>query len=109
MIEPIKLDLALSDQQVALIFGTAAGFINALVSLPIGRYFADRYSRKLIIGLGLLVLGITSIWQRARRYRHAVARRAPCGGVGGAGNGPATFSMLGDMFPAAKLPRPWPS
>ena len=27
------------------------------------------------------------------------------GGVGGAGNGPATFSMLGDLFPPAKLPK----
>ena len=103
LIEPIKRDLALTDLQVALIVGTAAGFINAVVSLPIGRYFVDRYSRKLIIGLGLLVLGITSVWSglAATATLLLVARLAS--GVGGAGNGPATFSMLGDMFPAAKL------
>ncbi len=27
------------------------------------------------------------------------------GGVGGAGNGPATFSLLADLFPPAKLPK----
>jgi len=103
LIEPIKRDLALSDLQVALIVGTAAGFINAIVSLPIGRYFVDRFSRKLIIGAGLLVLGVTSIWSGLAATATMLLLARLASGIGGAGNGPATYSMLGDMFPASKL------
>ena len=103
LIEPIKRDLALTDLQVALIVGTAAGFINALVSLPIGRYFVDRFSRKLIIGVGLLILGVTSIWSALAAGATMLLLARLASGIGGAGNGPATYSMLGDMFPASKL------
>jgi MFS family permease len=103
LIEPIKRDLALTDLQVALIVGSAAAFINAFVSLPIGRYFVDRYSRKLIIGIGLLILGITSMWSALAATATLLLIARLASGVGGAGNGPATYSMLGDMFPASKL------
>jgi MFS family permease len=60
MLEPIKHDLNFSDQQVALIFGLAGQFTLAFASLAISP-LADRYSRTLIIGLGLLVLGFCNV------------------------------------------------
>ena len=103
LIEPIKRDLLLTDLQVALIVGTAAGLINAIVSLPIGRYLVDRFSRKLIIGAGLLVLGLGSLASGIAATAGQLFLARLASGVGGAGNGPATYSMLGDMFPTGKL------
>src|SRR5688572_23541312 len=57
MLEPIKHDLNLSDQQVAFIFGLAGMFTLAFASLVISP-LADKYSRTLIIGIGLLILGV---------------------------------------------------
>ena len=103
LIEPIKRDLLLTDLQVALIVGTAGGFVNAIVSLPIGRYLVDRFSRKVIIGAGLLVLGLGSLASGLAASAGQLFLARLASGVGGAGNGPATYSMLGDLFPAAKL------
>ena len=65
-----------------------------------------RYSRKLIIGIGLLILGMCGCGGAVASHRgDHVPHHAPVGGVGGAGNGPATLSMLGDLFPPAKLPK----
>src|SRR5690242_17402640 len=51
MIEPIRLDTHLSDNQVALIFGGASGFVLACASLFVSP-LADIYSRRLIIEIG---------------------------------------------------------
>src|SRR5213592_4499315 len=54
MIEPIRLDTHLTDNQVALIFGGASGFVLAFASLIVSP-LADSYSRRLIIGVGLVI------------------------------------------------------
>jgi len=103
MLEPIKHDLQLSDQQVALIFGLVGQFTLAFASLAISP-LADKYSRTLIIGLGLLILGGCNIGSALVATAGALLVVRLIGGVGGAGNGPATFSLLADLFPPAKLP-----
>jgi len=104
MLEPIKKDLQLSDQQVALIFGLAGSFTLAFASLVISP-LADKYSRRLIIGVGLLILGLCNIGSALVATAGALLIVRLIGGVGGAGNGPATFSLLADTFPPAKLPK----
>lgn len=104
MLEPIKNDLKLSDQQVAFIFGLAGYFTLACASLLISP-LADKYSRRLIIGLGLLVVGCCNLGSALVATAGALLVVRLVGGVGGAGNGPATFSLLADTFPAAKLPK----
>ena len=90
MLEPIKKDLQLSDQQVALIFGLAGSFTLAFASLVISP-LADKYSRRLIIGVGLLILGLCNIGSALVATAGALLIVRLVGGVGGAGNGPATF------------------
>lgn len=104
MLEPIKKDLGLTDQQVAFIFGLAGSFTLAFASLLISP-LADKYSRKIIIGIGLLILGFCNIGSALVAAAGALLIVRLIGGVGGAGNGPATFSMLADLFPPAKLPK----
>src|SRR5215467_11155246 len=57
IIEPIRLDTHLTDNQVALIFGGASGFVLAFASLVVSP-LADIYSRRLIIGVGLIIVGL---------------------------------------------------
>jgi MFS family permease len=104
LLQSIKRDLALTDTQVSLIVGFAAAAFNALASLPISR-LVDRLSRRMIMGVGLLVVGIGSIFTAvANGFWQLFAARL-FAGVGGAGNGPAAYSLLADYFPPAKLPR----
>ncbi len=104
MLEPIKNDLQLSDQQVALIFGLAGSFTLAFASLVISP-LADKYSRRLIIGTGLVILAMCNVGSALVASAGALLIVRLLGGVGGAGNGPATFSLLADLFPPAKLPK----
>lgn len=104
VVEMIKADFHLNDKQVAVLVGSGAMWVNAFASLFISR-LADSFSRKLIIGVGLLILGFCG-------WGSAIASTAMTflvirliGGIGGAGNGSATYSMLGDLFPLAKLPK----
>lgn len=104
MIEPIRLDTHLSDNQVALIFGGASGFVLAFASLVVSP-LADIYSRRLIIGVGLIVVGLCNFGSGLVSAAGAMLAVRLLGGFGGAGNGPATFSLLADTFPPAKLPK----
>ena len=62
-------------------------------------------SRRLIIGVGLLVMGTGSaLTGLANGFWQLFAARLFTG-IGGAGNGPATYSILADYFPPAKLPK----
>jgi len=104
MLEPIKVDLKLSDQQVAFIFGLAGSFTLAFASLVISP-LADRYSRRLIIGVGLLLIGFCNLGSALVATAGALLVIRLLGGAGGAGNGPSTFSLLADTFPPTKLPK----
>lgn len=104
MLEPIKRDLQISDQQMAFIFGLAGQFVLAFVSLIISP-LADRYSRTLIIGIGLLIIGFCNVGSALAAGAASMLAVRLLGGAGGAGNGPATFSLLADTFPPAKLPK----
>jgi MFS family permease len=104
VVELIKADFHLNDKQVALLVGSGAMAVNAFASLFISR-LADSFSRKMIIGIGLLILGLCGSASAVASTAMAFLIIRLVGGVGGAGNGSATYSMLGDLFPLAKLPK----
>lgn len=104
LIQSIKVDLHLTDTRASLLAGFAAAAFNAFASLPISRLI-DRFSRRLIIGVGLLAAGLSSAMiGLAGGFAQIFAARV-IGGVGGAGNGPATYSLLADYFPPPRLPK----
>jgi MFS family permease len=104
VVEMIKADFHLNDKQVALLVGSGAMWVNAVASLFISR-LADSFSRKLIIGIGLLILGVCGSASAVASTAMIFLIIRLIGGIGGAGNGSATYSMLGDLFPLAKLPK----
>lgn len=104
LIQPIEHDLHLSDVGVSLIVGAALSAFNALFSLPVSR-LVDIVSRRVLIGIGLLVSGLSSALSGVSGTFWQLFLARMCGGIGGSANGPATFSMLADYFPPAKLPK----
>ncbi len=104
LVEPIKRDLQLTDVQVSLVIGFAAAAFNALFMLPVSR-LVDIMSRRVIIGVGLLLVGTsTAVAGLSNTFTQLFGARM-VGGIGGSGNAPATFSILADYFPPAKLPK----
>src|SRR5436190_20902388 len=83
MLEPIRTDLKLTDNQVALIFGGAGPFVLAFASLLISP-LADIYSRRLMIGIGLLILAMCNLGSALVISAGALLMIRMFGGVGGA-------------------------
>ena len=102
--ELIKKDLQLTDIQVSLIIGFAPAFFSSLFMLPVSR-LVDIISRRLIIGFGLLMASVSSFSAGISSTFGQLFVARLVGGIGGSGNGPATFSILADSFPPAKLPK----
>jgi MFS family permease len=104
LVEPIKKDMGLSDSQIGLLLGFAFASFYALLGLPIAR-LVDSKSRRLIIGIGVATWSLaTAACGLARTFGQLFLARVFVG-VGEACNGPATFSLMSDMFPPRKLPR----
>jgi MFS family permease len=103
LIQPIKVDLELTDVQASYVIGVAAA-ANSVFILPISR-LVDMMSRRLIISIGLVMASIANVWAGLSGTFWQLLFARTAGGIGGAGNGPATFSILADYFPPAKLPK----
>ena len=98
LLEPIKLDLELSDSQMGLIAGFAFAMLYAALGLPLAR-IADRRNRITLISICLAIWSaMTAVTGLVRNFVELfVARMAV--GIGEAGCGPAAHSILADMFP----------
>jgi MFS family permease len=104
LVEPIKRDLHLSDLQISLIMGFAFACFYVVFGLPIAR-LADSRSRRAIVGTGIAIFSVmTALCGVAQNFWQLFLCRVGVG-VGEACNGPATFSMLADLFPPNQLPR----
>ena len=104
LVGPIKRDLQLTDVQIGFLLGPAFVLFYAFLGLPIAR-LADRYSRRLIIGIGIAFWSLmTALCGVAHTYRQLFWARVGVG-AGESSFGPATFSILTDSFPPRQLPR----
>ena len=100
----IKADLALSDTALGVLIGASFGLFYTLVGLPIA-YFVDRYSRRWILALGLITWNVgTALCGIAQNFTQLFAARFLVGAGEGV-NGPASYAIVGDLFPREKLPR----
>ncbi len=104
LVEPIKHDLGLTDFQFSLLHGLAFSIFYAVMGLPIAN-LADRYSRPLIISVGVLFWSIaTTACGISKNFTQMFLSRMGVG-VGEAALSPATYSMLSDYFPRNMLGR----
>ncbi len=104
LVDDIKRDLHLSDVKASLIIGFAASSLHAILALPVSR-LVDTLSRRLILSIGLIILGCSSLATGLAATFGTLFMARLLGGVGAAGSGPATYSILADYFPPARLPR----
>jgi MFS family permease len=76
----------------------------AVVGIPIAR-LVDSKSRRAILGFGIAMWsGMTAACGLAQNFWHLFIARLGVG-IGEACNGPATFSLMADLFPREKLPK----
>lgn len=96
--QAIKVDLGLSDLQLGLLGGAAFAIFYGVLGLPIAR-LAERRSRVAIISLSVAVWSVmTALCGAAGSFTHLLLARVGVG-VGEAGAGPASQSLLSDLFP----------
>ena len=97
--EAIKVDLGLSDAQLGLLGGAAFAIFYGVLGLPLAR-LAERYSRTTIIAVCVAIWSVmTALCGLAGSYAHLLLARVGVG-VGEAGSGPASQSLLADYYPA---------
>ena len=101
LLEAIKADLRLSDTQLGLLSGLVFAIFYATLGIPIAR-LADRTSRKRIIAISLAVWSaMTALSGVAQNFTQLMLARIGVG-VGEAGAGPPSHSIIADLYPPEK-------
>lgn len=104
LVPSIKADMHLSDFQMSLVIGFAFVFFYVFLGLPVAR-LADTRTRRTIIGIGIATWSAaTALCGLAQNFWQLFLCRVATG-AGESCNGPATYSLLADLFPREKLPR----
>jgi len=105
LIEPIKADLNLTDEQIGLVLGPAFAVFYATMGLPLG-WLVDRARRTWIVGFGVIIWSIaTAVSGLAKNFLHLFAARMAVG-VGEATLSPSAMSMIADSFPPERRGKP---
>jgi predicted MFS family arabinose efflux permease len=103
LIEPIRLEMHLSDSGIAFLAGVALAVFYVTVGIPIAM-LADRISRRNILVLALAVWSVmTAFCGLAQNYWQLLLARFGVG-IGEAGGTPPSTSIIADKFPAARRP-----
>jgi predicted MFS family arabinose efflux permease len=103
LMEPIKIDMALSDKELGLLSGLAFALFYALFGLPIAA-LADRTLRVRLISICLMIWSaMTALSGLAQNYVQLFLGRMGVG-VGEAGCIPSAHSLIGDYFEHTKRP-----
>ena len=101
LIEPVKLSLVLTDLQIGLLLGPAFVIFHVAAGVPMG-WLADRKSRRLTVGVGILVWSLTTAaCGLAKSFGSLFAARIGMG-IGIACLAPCAMSLIGDYFSRAR-------
>jgi predicted MFS family arabinose efflux permease len=103
VLEPIRLELHLSDSSIAFLTGVALALFYVTFGFPVS-WLLDRRSRRDIISISLIAWSVMTVFTGlARNYGQLLASRIGIG-IGEAGGTPGASSILSDYFPAARRP-----
>jgi len=103
VLEPIRLELHLTDSGVAFLTGVSLAFFYVSFGIPLS-ILSDRFSRRNIITISLVIWSIlTVLTGMSRTYWQLLAARVGVG-IGEAGGTPAANSIIADYFPARRRP-----
>jgi MFS family permease len=105
LIGPIKRDFGIGDFQASLLVGLAFTLFYVVFLLPIGA-MSDRYSRKTVLGVCLVIWSIATIaCGFAVGFASLFVLRMLVG-AGEAAIGPCSHGIIGDSFPREALAKP---
>ena len=98
LLEPIKAEFRLTDAQLGLLAGTVYAVCMGGASLPLG-WAVDRYSRRKLAAGCLAVWSVmTAACGMATSFVTLLLARVGVG-LGEAGGGPASLSIIADLYP----------
>lgn len=103
VLEPIRMELHLSDKGVGFLTGVPLGLFYVTLGIPIS-WLADRSNRRNILGICVLIWSaFTAACGASRSYLQFLLARIGVG-TGEAGGTPTSNALLADYFPAARRP-----
>ncbi len=103
VLEPIRIELHLSDGGVAFLTGVSLALFYVTLGLPIS-WLADRTSRRNILAASLVAWSVmTALCGLSRTYLQLLGARIGVG-VGEAGGTPPANAIIADHFPASRRP-----
>lgn len=104
LVAPIRTRFNISDLEYSYLTGLSFALLYSIAGIPLG-YAVDRWNRKLIIVIGVVFWSImTAICGVVTSFSALFIARIGVG-LGEATLSPATYSLIPDLFPPAKLAR----
>jgi MFS family permease len=104
LLEPIKLEFALSDTQAGLLSGLAFALFYCILGIPLARW-ADRGHRVGMISIAVAVWsGMTALCGMAANFTQLLLARVGVG-IGEAGCTPPAHSLLADYYGVSERSR----
>ena len=105
LVDPLKADLGVTDEQIGLLQGLAFGLFYACMGIPMGMA-ADRFSRRNLIAFGITVWSLATIWSGLARSFGELFTARLLVGFGEAALSPAAISLIADLFRPERRGRP---
>jgi MFS family permease len=103
VLEPIRLELKLTDHGVAFLTGTPLAVFYVVFGIPIS-WLADRSNRRNILASSLIIWSaFTALCGMSRNYAEFLLGRIGVG-VGEAGGTPPSTAIVSDCFPPDRRP-----
>ncbi len=103
VLEPIRLDLKLTDGGVGFLTGVPLGLFYVSFGIPMS-WLADRRNRRNILAASMIAWsGFTALCGLSRTYWQFLAARIGVG-IGETGGTPPANSIIADYFPADRRP-----
>ncbi len=99
VLEPIRLELKLSDGGVAFLTGVSLALFYVTMGIPLS-WIADRYNRKNLLAASMTIWSaMTALCGMSAGYGQLLLARIGVG-IGEAGGTPSCNAIVGDYFPA---------
>ncbi len=105
LIRPIKADFGIGDFQASLLVGLAFTLFYVIFLIPIGGW-ADRYSRRWVLGICLLIWSAATVACGFAVGFVSLFIMRMLVGAGEAAIGPCSHGIIGDSFPKNALAKP---
>jgi predicted MFS family arabinose efflux permease len=101
VLEPIRLELQLTDAGVAFLTGVSLAFFYVIMGIPLS-WIADRYNRRNLLAASITIWSaMTAFCGMSQGYMQLLLARIGVG-IGEAGGTPSCNSIVADYFPAGR-------